>query len=196
MKNILKILILLFSNIILGQEGVIVSYKTYDKVPNGTYLKDIEGQLDTFTGTYIGHWNNKKFTLVLQKMEHITNTAINGDYYYEDRMVGKYEIVSELDNSVLYSTMDVTEYPDYPIINIGGVYNGELEFDFFDSDERCNNKMELRLYKMTTQAGVTTVRYWGRSGQFASMKPECMFVIQETIPKVLPYGFLTLTKVN
>jgi len=196
MKNIIKIIILLFACVLNAQEGVTVSYKTYESVPNGTYLKDIDFELNPFVGTYIGYWNNKRFTLVLQKMEHLTNTKHNGDYYYFDRMVGKYEIFDELNNTVLYSTMNITEYSEFPIRNIGGVYNGELEFSFYDSDERCNNKMELRLYKMTTQAGVTTVRYWGRGGENASMKPECMFVVQETIPKVLPYGFLSLTKVN
>jgi len=189
-------LIILFTAHIscIAQEGVVVSYKTYDKVPNGTYLKDIEGELNSFSGTYIGHWDNKKFTLVLQKFEHITNTALNGDYYYEDRMVGKYEIVNELNGSILYSTMTVTEYNDFPIVNMGGVYDGELEFDFIDSDERCHNSMVLRLYKMILEGNITTVKYWGRGGDYY-LEP-CPYANQANIPIVLPYGFLTLTKVN
>jgi hypothetical protein len=195
MKNILRIIFLLVGLGTQAQEGVIVPLETLSMdVQNGTYIKDTEGVFLPFEGTYIGHWDNKKFTLILQKFEHITNTAINGDYYYEDRMVGKYEIVNESNNSVLYSTMSASQYSEFPITNIGGVYNGELEFDFFDIPERCHNTMELRLYKMTTQGGVTTVRYWGRGGDYYS--DPCPYANQASVPKVLPYGFLTLTKVN
>jgi hypothetical protein len=194
MKNLIKIFTLLCTCTIYAQEGVTVSYKTYESVPSGTYLKDLNNELNPFIGTYKAYWENKKIILILQKMEHITSISSHTHYIYEDVLVGKYEITNEIDNSVLYSTMDVTEYEDFPISNVGGVNDGELHFSFRDIDERCNNNMELELYKMTTQAGVTTVRYWGRGGQFASMKPECMFVVQESIPKVLPYGFLTLIR--
>jgi hypothetical protein len=195
MKNIITIIIFTFSYTLNAQEGVIVSYKTYENIQNGTYLKDIDNELNPFVGTYVTEWNDKKFKLVLQKIEHVTKTSLNGDYYYEDVMVGKYEITNLNGSSVLYSTMDITEFEGFPITDLGGVYNGELDFDFYDSEERCKNSFRLSLDNMITQSGVTTVRYYCRHNEYYEYE-NCPYPNKISIPLTLPVGFLTLTKTD
>ena len=196
MKNLFKTIILLYSISSFSQVGTVVPLNTfYQNIQSGTYRKDINNELDPFVGTWTMIKDNIKYTLVFQKMQHLLVTYSSDFYNYEDRLVCKYETVDLNTNTIIYSTMNATLYDDFDIESLGGVSNGELEFDFYDTP-RCNRSMEFRLYKMKFQPG-TTIPYqvsyynFGSDGYF----PEnCPYTNMDAVPFPLPLGSLVLTK--
>ena len=166
MKTIYKILFFIITITGYSQVTTTIPLNSYEDFQSGAYLKDTNYELNPFEGTWYFINNNIKYTLVLQKMEQILITRNPSSfYYYVDKIVIKYEVRDLGTNTVLYTTMDTTLYDDFEITSLGGVYNGELEFDFFDN-ERCNVD-RIRLYKITVQSGTTIpyqVRYFNFGG--------------------------------
>jgi hypothetical protein len=59
MKNLIKIIFLLFACIGYAQEGIVTPLNTLSMdVQNGTYIKDINGEFNPFVGTYEQPCNN------------------------------------------------------------------------------------------------------------------------------------------
>lgn len=198
MKTIFKIILTLSSLFSFSQEGVIVPLgESYLFFESGTYSKDINNELNPFVGTWGVTKNNIKYTFVFQKMEHLLKINSPTFYYYEDEMVGKYEVRDLNTNTVLFSTMNAVNYNDFEITSLGGVNNGELEFDFFDR-QKCNRCTTIRLYKMTFQPGTTVpyqVRYYNFGSDFWLPDSDgCTYSNIEDIPLTLPFGSLKLTK--
>lgn len=197
MKKIYNFLFLTISISIYSQEGVIVPLNTSClDFQSGTYAKDINNELLPFEGTWFFVNNNIKYTLVLQRLEQVLITRSQSFYFYADQMVAKYEVRELSTNTVLYTTMNATAYDDFEITSIGGVSNGDLQFNFFDR-LRCNNNTRILLYKMTFQPGTSIphqLRFYNLGGSGYWEHEGCPYTSSATIPKPLPLGSFTLTK--
>ena len=100
MKKIVTLIILIATITSYGQEGVIKPLNTWD-AKSGTYLKDINNELNPYIGTWEGTWANKKFSLKIEKLLKVRHTSENGFYNYEDKLIGRYKVINLSDGSVL-----------------------------------------------------------------------------------------------
>ena len=99
MKNIFIILTLTLS-ILSCKAQIAPLYKADPDLPEGTYYKDINNDLDKFEGTWLWQDGNNSFTLVLEKKVQVHDDTAN---IYEDMIIGEYVYIvnnEELINSL------------------------------------------------------------------------------------------------
>lgn len=110
--NIMKNLILLFS-ILLAMScraQDIYPLKTlYSEVPNYSYLKDTNNELQAFVGTYEASFEGKKITLYITK--HIKKLLDRGTYfYYNDLLIANY-MIRDTQNNILKDSRTIEFTP-------------------------------------------------------------------------------------
>ena len=108
-------------------------------LPEGTYYKDINNDLDKFTGTWKFEQGNTVLIIILEKKDHVLNTTFN---QYEDLIVGEYKY--EFNNQVVLDYLyriDMTILNEYQH-NIYG--NAILNSTDTPNCEQCNT-LERRL---------------------------------------------------
>jgi hypothetical protein len=89
MKKVIIILFVLFNYGINAQSIVdICSGESFYDLPSGSYIKDVDGQLDKFAGTWIWTNGNEEVTFKLQKVVHQYFSEYGT---YEDYMIGDYK---------------------------------------------------------------------------------------------------------
>lgn len=67
----------------------------YTQIPNNSYLKDINNELDTYVGNYTANFQDKKITLFIAKQNHMFFDR--GKYkYYKDVLSVRYIIKNSL----------------------------------------------------------------------------------------------------
>ncbi len=182
MKTLLKIAICLLGIVSYGQEGVEVPLSTFGNVPNGTYIKDI----DNVYLPYIGVWkgtttDNKEFTLELVKFTKRKNIYPNGDYNYEDELMGKYQLKDLTTGTILFSTINISNYGDYRIYAVGSPNNGKFELMF--TDITCFNSLMLFLGNIV--GSPNQLRYTSMYDEWISYR-NCPYSNQGDIPLPLP----------
>ena len=192
MKN-LKIFLLLifFSNILTAQEGVIVPFNTLPEVISGTYIKDIQGELLPYIGSWEGTKNDVKYTFLIVKLPKNKNQSPDGYYYYEDLLVVKIKATNLLTNAIYDLTPLATLYKDYRIISIAYPVNNSLGFTFFDF-EHCNNQASFALKKVQNNPNLLTYCCFSYDDYF---KPDnCTYDDRTLIPLPIPKVIFTLIK--
>jgi len=103
MKNLIKIIIVLFTINIFGQTIVDIEEMpfAFDGVEN-TYYKDINNYINVFEGTWIYTNGDTTFKLVLEKKEMMANEVV----YFQDYLVGEYQYI--VDEVELINTLSNT----------------------------------------------------------------------------------------
>lgn len=98
MKN--KIIILLLGVLgisIYSQTPIISPFTNLYDITQGAYLKDSNGNLNKFVGTWIGTFNNKTLIIYMKKFEMSQNSYLNDSLqeitYYEDCVSGRYKLI-------------------------------------------------------------------------------------------------------
>lgn len=120
MKNIITSIIIAFLSFSCkGQATYSLSTYTLDNLKNNNYIKDTNGILNPFVGTW--KWTdpsnpNTIFTVVLTKEQHWNPNNINN--YYKDVILGTYKYVVNgviLIDALSYTSTDIlsTNYPQY-----------------------------------------------------------------------------------
>ena len=191
MKNILKLVICLFTALNANcQVTTTVPLTSYNH-PNGAYLKDLNDELSYWEGTWNGTLYNKKYTFTFTKFIQKLNGDPNNHYYYEDEIVGKFKVLDLVSNQILYDNSMVTNYDDYSIMGLV-VKNGEFFFKFTDNATKCYNSVKFHLQKINGQTN--QVKYTHFSfGDYKSW--DCPnYPNQASIPMFLPTTELTFTK--
>ncbi|WP_040281237.1 DUF6705 family protein [Psychroserpens damuponensis] len=103
MKNLFFTISILLLALSCKAQGPIVALDTYEhNILDGSYVKDLNSELNNFVGTWIFTDGTTSFTLVLQKQIQ----TFNGDYY-EDYMIGEYS----------YTTNGLTIVNTIPLLN-------------------------------------------------------------------------------
>jgi hypothetical protein len=159
---------------------------------NGGYLKDIDNVLPFWVDTWKGSVGNKEYTFQFTTFLHHTVSFPNGDYYYKDKLIGKFKVVDLTTNEVLYDDLGVSNFEDYKISlsypgnNIGYV------FSFDDDIAHCRNSVEFTLLKNSTNPN--QIKYLNFEYTEFISTSNCIYPEQEDIPMFLPKTELILIR--
>ncbi len=191
MKNILKIMIFLHTIILCGQEGVEVPLNSLSfEHPNGTYIKDFNDVFQPYIGTWKGEKYGKELILEFVKFTKQTITAPNGDYYYEDELMIKYQLKEISSGAILSSTINAVNYEDFKILGLGYPTNGRFNFLFTDSI--CFNTFEIIIENIPNNPN--QLKYVAIYSDFWD-SPNCSYTNREDIPIPIPFKInMVLTK--
>ena len=106
-------------------------------IQNGSYVKDLNNEMNKFTGTWRFNDGTSSFTLIIQKQENV----FNGDYY-RDYLVGEYAYT--LNGIEVINTLSSLNTPLNQYNNIGGK-NVVIGQDY-GCEDCINNERRFRLY--------------------------------------------------
>lgn len=89
MKKTLFILVLLFT-FLSCKAQIAPLYKADPDLPEGTYYKDLNNDLDKFEGTWLWQDGNTFLTFVIEKKEQVQSPSRNE---FNDMLIGEYKYV-------------------------------------------------------------------------------------------------------
>lgn len=178
MKNLYLIIICLFITNVFSQTYPLNTL-FYD-MPNGGYSKDLDNVFQPYLGTWIGTLDNIEYKIELVKMEQHMVTFPDGDYFYDDRVVGKYLVTDLSSGTILYTTMSSVNYDDYRLNGLGSPVNGV--FDFMYTDPVCLNHQRIQLKMDSNNANHIT--FIGILGEWNYT--DCGYQNQTDIPMPFP----------
>jgi hypothetical protein len=86
MKFYVIFISIFISQAIFGQSPIL-PYNTFPtQIPDNAYVKDLDNEIEKFTGTWVYTDANKEFIVVLQKREQVYNGS-----HYIDKLSGQYK---------------------------------------------------------------------------------------------------------
>lgn len=104
MKNIFLIISLLILTI--SCQAQTYQLRTYGvEFPKDSYVKDINNELQDYTGTWKGTWNNKNFQVTFNKIM-IYKSYLNERAYYNDILIGKFK-VTDSNGLILFDNTNI-----------------------------------------------------------------------------------------
>ncbi|MDX1903892.1 MAG: DUF6705 family protein [Thermonemataceae bacterium] len=155
MKKILTFALLFFafSPIAEAQRTIsLSSYKVEDLKGGNYYLKDTEGILNPFVGTWRWQEGNKEFIIKLQKKEKFNWGGLTD--YYKDIIMGGYlykengvEITNTLNFTSSLDMNNTATFQNFSKITGNRVTSGELNLIFYDIakyNKECRAKLSLQ----------------------------------------------------
>jgi hypothetical protein len=101
MKNIILILLILFT---FSCKSQTYPLRTYTDVPDNSYLKDINNELNDYTGTWKATWNNKTIFIYISKEVNKYRSSL---YVYMDFLIIKFK-VTDLAGNILFNDTNLT----------------------------------------------------------------------------------------
>ena len=159
---------------------------------NGSYVKDIDNALPFWVGTWKGTVGNKEYTFQFTTFLHHTVSFPSGNYYYKDKLMGKFKVVDLTTNDVLYDDLSVSNFEDYKIeLSYPGNNIGYV-FAFDDDNAHCNNSVEFTLLKIPTNPN--QIKYLNFEYTEFISPSDCIYPEQEDIPMFLPKTEVILTR--
>jgi hypothetical protein len=161
--------------------------RTFIDIPENSYLKDTNNELQYYGGTWKGEWNGKKIYLTFNK---ITNQYDDTFKYYRDFLVARFK-VTDLNGSVLY---DNTNLPDNNV-KIQGLKFRKLDdkYSFIYIDEDLCSRSGNILINFTDST--KTKLEWKYSQSENWINKDCFYHgwAQADVPQPLPNNII-LTK--
>lgn len=193
MKNLIIIAFFALSIACNGQVTVTKPLYSYDPDThqNGAYYKDLNSELYYWEGTWEGILNNMKYTFVFVKFIQQLNGNTNSNYYYEDEIRGKYQVLDLTTNQLIYDNLSAVNYNDYSILGLA-IRNGIYSFKFEDVASKCYNSAKFILQKISGQPNQVKYCYFRYSDYNYIDCPN--YPNQISIPMFLPQENLILTK--
>lgn len=169
----------------------ILPLSTYENIPNGAYLKDINNVLTPYIGTWEGILNNKKYTFVFTKFAQRYNSFSS---YYQDELMGNFKVTDLSTGTVLYDNTAATNYDDFRIYGTHpNVARGMCSFYFTDTVANCENNLKFILRNINGQPNKLTYCYFEYDGWLK--ESDCHnYPNRAAIPVFLPTQELILTK--
>ncbi|QRM89262.1 hypothetical protein FG167_08460 [Lacinutrix sp. WUR7] len=151
MKNKILIIVCILAVFSCKAQTISLTTVDYTNVPDNAYVKDIDGKLNPFIGTWKWIDGNSEFTVVFVKKEmydaggtsRIKQDKIIGGYKYIENGI---EIVNTLNFTTDFDPNDISTFDNYAKI-ITQIDNSflELSFGLFDKvkDKYCEGTLEL-----------------------------------------------------
>jgi hypothetical protein len=167
--RICNLLFILLPLICKGQSPVLPLISTNPEITQGAYYKDLNNELDKFTGTWkFNDINtNISFTIVLKKKAMFYNSY---DNYYEDILVGEYKYTQNnipIINTLSNLEIDYTSQFKYNIsgLIVMDVHNEliasrRIRLDFTDPDRAYLNRAIVVNYNFVPHAQPTITVNW------------------------------------
>ncbi len=92
MKKTIIIIFIIFSTFVYSQQIYPLNTDAIS-LPNGSYLKDLEGELDPYVGIWKGSWEGKTLYIQFKKLKHINGNTTDPHYVYRDRILGERKVI-------------------------------------------------------------------------------------------------------
>ena len=191
MKKIIYIFTLLQS--VIGFSQILPLNQSPFERPNGCYIKDLNNDLQPYVGTWETTWDNKKFSITIEKVTQHLYTRPNGDSYYKDFLIGKYLVTNLSNNVVIESTLNISNVNDVTLYSVTSGANSKIIFLYKESAP-CYNRAEITLERNSSNSNVLEYSF----NQFHSdwlKSPQCTYSKQVDIPVAIPKITMILTKV-
>lgn len=185
MKNLLFISLFIFTFSCKAQQ--IYPLRTYIDIPENSYLKDTNNELQDYVGTWKGTWNNKTIFLTFKKVNNNYNSTLK---YYKDYLIGKF-IVKDVNGNVLFDNTNLSD--DYAKIRgFGFIKNMDKYLISYIDPDLCHTTGSIRINFTDTSK---TQLQWSYSQDFNLIDKTCFFhgLPQSQRPDPLPMNII-LTK--
>ncbi|CAF3337583.1 unnamed protein product [Rotaria socialis] len=166
---------------------------TYEDIPNGAYLKDLDNILLPYVGTWEGVLNNKKYTFVLTKF---TQHYSNYNLYFEDELRGNFKVTDLATNTVIYDNTATTTYDNQRIFyTYPDVPRGLIQLFFRDTIANCSNSFSFYLRNINGHPDQLTYCYFKYGSWGNGVYRDCPnYTDRSQIPVYLPQQDFVLTK--
>ena len=169
MKHIILMILATFTILSCKAQSPILGYRTFKaSVPDGAYLKDLNNDLDKFTGTWKYTNGTTELSVIIIKVEQVFNGR-----YYIDRLKGNYIY---MENGVeIINTLSNDLYNDATITGVGLWDNNinKISLEFDDPDKlRATYNLDLT-FLSTGTFGVPATMQWNlmQTGFYSSYVP-------------------------
>lgn len=103
MKNLIYLIILLLT---INCTAQTYPLRTYQEIPENSYLKDTNNELQNYEGIWKTQWNNKITYLYIKK---ISNKYISSIKEYRDILIAKYKVTDHLGNLILFDNTNSSD---------------------------------------------------------------------------------------
>lgn len=149
MKKILITLLIVSINLISAQQIFPLNANKMD-YKNGDYFKDLDGELDPYTGTWKGVWEGKSLYLELRKIRD-RSTSNDGTYYESDQIIGERKIISSNGNVEIdrITNFDESSSEFYGIF--GQYKNFSQKYLLFQPKNMCNKTANINITFVNSQ---------------------------------------------
>ena len=171
----------------------ILPLSTYENIPSGAYLKDLDNVLLPYVGTWEGTLDNKKYTFVFTKFPQYDKFG----EYYEDVLKCKFKVTDLVTGTIIYDNLSAINYDDHMILAATS-HRGLLHCFFTDTDANCKNGLEFYIRNINGQPNKMTYCYFRYSESWGglSIGLDCInYSDRMNIPVFLPKQDLILTKI-
>ncbi|WP_292010267.1 DUF6705 family protein [Chryseobacterium sp.] len=118
MKTIFALFALTMSLITCKAQQVYPLNADFDKVPEYSYLKDLNNELSPYLGTYKATYNGNEITLVITKEDKKLIELISKKYY-QDALIVKYTVKNMATGTLLDDNLNPTGPDKKEIISMG-----------------------------------------------------------------------------
>ncbi|MCD1116212.1 DUF6705 family protein [Chryseobacterium turcicum] len=102
MKNILLIILLSSAIACTAQTYPL---RTFTEIPENTYLKDTNNELQGYEGVWKGTWNNRTIFITFKKNSYIYDNVLK---YYKDNLIGKFKVLDSNGN-ILFDNTNISD---------------------------------------------------------------------------------------
>ncbi|KNB62984.1 DUF6705 family protein [Chryseobacterium sp. Hurlbut01] len=102
MKNILLSLLI---GITVSCNAQIYPLRTYQEIPENSYLKDTNNELPTYEGVWTATWNNKIIYVTLKKITYKYESYLKE---YRDVLIGKFK-VTDSNGVILFDNTNLSD---------------------------------------------------------------------------------------
>jgi len=174
MKKRFSILVLIITLISCKAQQIYPLNADYEEVPQNSYLKDLNNELNPYIGTYKANFNGNEITLFINKQEHKLEESSQKNYYI-DALIIKY-IVKNSSGIVLQDTQNNN-------LNIAALYSIDIDstentISFVYSGTNCNVGFGgIKLKKINT----TQISWEYRPNDITTTAAKCPPTLDTTI---------------
>ena len=190
-----KILLLFITNsLVYSQTGVIEGLHSgymLEDLPAGSYIKEIDGELDKFNGIWRWTNGNQVLTFVLEKKTQVLDIRYNS---YSDYIVGDYSYTTNNGNSYIVNTIlqnSGVETENTPMFAFSSNEDNTNIIDFFFIDVLKQKNSCRAIFEFVSGSPNQLVLTLKNPEMIGRMHGEPAFIYEFSIP-----NNVTLTKVN
>jgi hypothetical protein len=148
MKNTILLLVTILSISCKAQQTYSLSNYDSKNLKNNNYIKDIDGILNKFVGSWVWENTTTKLTIVFTKKEHWNPN--NFSNFFEDIIVGNYQLEENgitVINTLGHLSDNLYDFDNFPNIltNINQAPFGSLRVRIFDilKSKRCQGNFDI-----------------------------------------------------
>lgn len=114
--------------------------RTYTDIPENSYLKDTNNELNDYIGTWKGTWNSKTIFITFKKVLNKYNPTLK---YYKDFIIGKF-IVKDNNGNILFDNTNISD-DQAKIKGFGLIKNTEKYLISYTDPDLCHMTGSARI---------------------------------------------------